>query len=241
MWPNLSSLPLKSDPEVGGEEKIMTSAEDLEKSKDEAIGGGGGRVRPSIFEHGHEQSSFVSCPYLPSSSWSFFDNPFALPRLNSPGYSAPPKHLVDSPGYYFDPPKCSIDSPGYPDSPHPVSYYYNIGGFPEPLYASSLHPETEEGSSYKNNYCESSDRLLLLPTPIAPEFYSYGNSYSHCGQSRLPQEYEDYPQSQFFKSAWMKIDDYFQLFSWPGKLCIYIVQFLVVVFLTPKATKNKIK
>jgi len=126
------------------------------------------------------------------------------------GIRAPPKHLVDSPGYYFDPPKCSINAPGYPDSPHPVSYYNNIGGFPEPLYASSLHPETEEGSSYKNNYCESSDRLLLLPTP---KFYSYGNSYSHCGQSRLPQEYEDYPQSQFSKSASTKIDDYFQFFS----------------------------
>jgi hypothetical protein len=214
MRPNPSSLPLKSDPEVGGEEKIMTSAEDLEKSKDEANGGGGGRVRPSFFEHGHEQSSFALSPYIPSSTWSFFDNPFELPRPDSPGYSEPPKHSVDSPGYYFDPPKCSIDAPEYPDSPHPSSYYYYIGGFPEPRYASSLHPynddthpETEEASSYKNNYCESSDRLLLLPTPIAPKFYSYGNSYSPCGQSRLPQEYEDYPQSQFSKSPSTKIDD----------------------------------
>jgi hypothetical protein len=234
-------LPSKSDPEVGGEEKIMTkSAEDLEKSKDEANGGGGGRVPPSIFEHGHEQSSsFDSSPYIPSSTWSFFDNPFELPRpdipftnppgysdlpkhsADSPGYSdPPPKHLVDLPGYYFDPPKCSIDSPGYPDFPHPLSYYYI--GFPEPLYASSLHPyndemhsETKEASSYTRNYCESSDRLLsLLPTPIAPKFYSYGNSYSPCGQSTFfPQEYEDYPQSQFSKSASTKIDDYFQLFS----------------------------
>ncbi|CAK9872105.1 unnamed protein product [Sphagnum jensenii] len=220
MRPNPSSLPLKSDPEVGGEEKIMMSAEDLEKSKDEANGGGGGRVRPSFFEHGHEQSSFASSPYIPSSTWSFFDNPFELSRPDSPGYSDPPKHSVDLPGYYFDPPKCSIDAPGYPDSPHPLSYYYNIGGFPEPRYASSLHPynddthpETEEASSYKNNYCESSDRLLLLPTPIAPKFYSYGNSYSPRGQSRLSQEYEDYPQSQFSKSPSTKIDDYFQLFS----------------------------
>ncbi|CAK9216825.1 unnamed protein product [Sphagnum troendelagicum] len=220
MRPNPSSLPLKSDPEVGGEEKIMTSAEDLEKSKDEANGGGGGRVWPSILEHGHEESSFALSPYIPSSTWSFFKNPFELSRPDSLGYSDPPKHSVDLPGYYFDPPKCSIDAPGYPDSPHPLSYYYYIGGFPEPRYASSLHPynddthpKTEEASSYENNYCESSDRLLLLPTPIAPKFYSYGNSYSPCGQSRLPQEYEDYPQSQFSKSPSTKIDDYFQLFS----------------------------
>jgi hypothetical protein len=125
-----------------------------------------------------------------------------------------------------------------------LSYYYI--GFPEPLYASSLHlynddthPETE-ASSYKNNYCECSDQLLLLP-PISPKFCSYGNSYSPCGQLRLPQEYEDYSQSQFSKSPSTKIDDYFQLFSWLGKLCIYIyiVQFLVVVFLTPKAKKLK--
>ncbi len=209
-------------------------AEDLEKSKDEANGGGGGRVPPSIFEHGHEQSS----------SWSFFENPFELPQqastrssflqpdisysdppkhsTDSPGYSdPPPKHSADSPGYYFDPPKCLNDSPGYPDSPHPLSYYYI--GFPEPLYASSsvhpyndeMHPETEEeaSSSYTRSYCESSDRLLLLPTtPITPKFYSYGNSY--CGQSTFfPQEFEDYPQFQFSKSASTKIDDYFQLFS----------------------------
>ncbi|CAM6069004.1 unnamed protein product [Sphagnum tenellum] len=220
MRPNPSSLPLKSDPEVGGEEKITTSAEDLEKSKDEANGGGRGCVRPSILEHGHEESSFSLSPYIPSSTWSFFKNPFELSRPDSLGYSDPPKHSVDLPGYYFDPPKCSIDAPGYPDSPHPLSYYYYIGGFPEPRYASSLHPynddthpKTEEASSYENNYCESSDRLLLLPTPIAPKFYSYGNSYSPCGQSRLPQEYEDYPQSQFSKSPSTKIDDYFQLFS----------------------------
>jgi hypothetical protein len=233
MLPNPSSLPSKLDPEVGGEEKIMTSVEDLEKSKDKANGGGGGHVRPSIFEHGHDEqsSSFVSSPYIPSSAWSFFDNPFELPQpdisftnpprsssdppkhsADSPGYVDPPKYLVDSPGYYFDPPKCSIGSPGYPDSPHPLSYYYYIG-FPEPLHASSLHPYNEnmhpgtEASSYKRNYCESSDRLLsLLPTPITPKVYSYGNS-------RFPQEHEDYPQSQFSNSASTKIDDYFQLFS----------------------------
>ncbi|KAH9572901.1 hypothetical protein CY35_02G176000 [Sphagnum magellanicum] len=233
MLPNPSSLPSKLDPEVGGEEKIMTSAEDLEKSKDKANGGGGGCVRPSIFEHGHdeESSSFVSSPYIPSSAWSFFDNPFELPQpdisftdppgsssdppkhsADSPGYSDPPKYSVDSPGYYFDPPKCSINSPGYPDLPHPLSYYCYIG-FPEPLYASSLHPNNDEmhpgseASSYKRNYCESSDRLLsLLPTPITPKFYSYGNS-------RFSQEHEDYPQSQFSNSASTKIDDYFQLFS----------------------------
>ncbi len=211
------------------------AAEDLEKSKDEANGGrGGGRVPPSIFEHGREQSSsFDSSPYTPS---SFFDNPFELPQQastrsssdipfinNPPGYSDPPKysadsagyldspkHSVDSPGYYFDVPKCSTDSPGCPDLPHPLSYYYYIG-FPEPLYASSLHPyndemhpETEEAaSSYTRNSCESS------------KFYSYGNSYSPCGQSTtfFPQEYEDHPRSQFSKSASTKIDDYFQLFS----------------------------
>jgi hypothetical protein len=238
MRPDPSSLPLQLDPEVGGEEKIMTkSAEGLEKSKDEANGGKGGHVRPSIFEHGHEQSSsssFDSSPCIPSlSPWSFFDNPFELPQpdiaftnppghLDAPkysvGYSDPPKHLTDSPGhYYFDPPKCSIDSPGYPDTPHPLSYYYYIG-FPEPLYASSLHPYNHEmhpeASSYTRNYCESSDPLLLLPTPITPKFYSDGNSYSPFGgQSRLPQEYKDYPHSQIFKSTSTKIDDYFQLFS----------------------------
>jgi hypothetical protein len=242
MRPDPSTLPLQLDPEVGGEEKkIMTkSAEDLEKSKDEANGGIG--VLPSIFEHGHEQSSsssFDSSPYIPipSSPWSFFDNPFELPQPDisftnppghsdppkfSAGYSDPPKHSTDSPGhYYFNPPKCSIDSPGYPDTPHPLSYYYYIG-FPETQYASSLHPynhemhpETKEASSYTRNYSESSDhQLLLLPTPITPKFYSYGNSYSPFGgQSRLPQEYEDYPHSQIFKSASSKIDDYFQLFS----------------------------
>jgi hypothetical protein len=93
-----------------------------------------------------------------------------------------------------------MDSPGYPDLPHPLSYYYI--GFPE---------KTEEASSsYTRNYGESSDRLLSLPTPITPNFYSYGNSYSPCGQSRLPQEYEGYPQSQFSKSVQPKLIDYFQ-------------------------------
>jgi hypothetical protein len=75
------------DPEVGGEEKIMKSAEDLEKSKDKANGGGG--VQPSIFEHGHEPFSFVSSHYIPSSSWSFFDNPFELPQQASTRSSFP--------------------------------------------------------------------------------------------------------------------------------------------------------
>jgi hypothetical protein len=237
MLPNPSSLPLKLDPEVGGAEKIMTksAAEDLEKSKDEANGGGGGRVPPSIFEHGREQSSsFDSSPYIPS---SFFDNPFELPQqastrssdipftnnppgytdppkysADSAGYLDPPKHSADSPGYYFDVPKCSTDSPGCPDLPHPLSYYYYYIGFPEPLYASSLHPYNDEmhpektaeeaTSSYTRNSCESS------------KFYAHGNSYSPCGQSTLfPKEYEDYPQSQFSNSDSTKIDDYFQLFS----------------------------
>jgi len=42
------------------------------------------------------------------------------------------------------------------------------------------------------------------------QIYSYGNS-------RFPQEHNDYPQSQFSNSASTKTDDYFQLFSWPPK------------------------